>query len=175
MKLTGKTRHIVALTLAATAVIGVGGAATNALFVDSTDVVADFTAGTVAINVDGNTGSQPYVLPLDVTNFAPGVTRTTTITLNNTGTLDASYTGAGVIQGVGSGLADALQVTARVGGSTVYTGKLSELVVPATVLAAGASQALALDVTAPAGMSNSLQGAADALLVTFAAQQHNVS
>ncbi len=163
--------------LVAAAVIGVGGAATNAAFTSSAVVEAQVATGTLDININGNQGTAdaPYVIPLPAGKFEPGLSKTVALELRNTGSIDATVSGASVVSGTASGLAGQLQAKVTAGGVTLYSGSLDKLALTGVDLAGGATKALSLEISAPVGLANTFQGKADVVTLTVTASQASLT
>lgn len=169
-----KRSKVAIATLGVVGILAVGGTAVSALWVDTAAVETTITTGTVDINVDGNEGNPTaYTFTLPITQFAPGVTTSKTLTVKNNGTLPVTLAMSTANSAGAGGLATALTSSMTLSGTAAYSGALSAATFTAKPLAPGASAPLAITVTAPAGLANTFQGKTDTITFTFTAEQAN--
>lgn len=162
--------------MAVLAIGGVAGVASVAAFSSSVVVQADVAAGTLNINLDGNEGTaaSPYSLPLTTGKIEPGSTKTTTVKVNNTGSIDSVLELVTSVNTPTSGLAGQLTATIKDGTTTLYNGTLASAAFEGVALNGGAAKTLSVTVTAPSSLANTYQGKSDTVLMTFNAAQASV-
>lgn len=189
MNTTISRRLVLGLGAASVAFVGVAGLASSALFTSQdTSTGNSFTSGTVAIN----TGSGAAVFT--AANMAPGDVNYGKVPVANAGSLQMRYAMSSSSTNADSkGLASTL--TAKVvaissaatcnqsaisGGTPIYSGLLSSAAFGSIAagaqagdrtLAAGASEALCVEVTFPVAATNGVQGASTSTTLTFDAEQ----
>lgn len=78
-------------TIAAAALLAVGGVTTFSLLSDSSTTNIEVTSATFALSVNDST-SGTFVVGIDATNLAPGETRSGDITLRNNSSIPATVT-----------------------------------------------------------------------------------
>lgn len=128
--------------LAVTSIFAIGGAATISAFQDSATSDVTISSGSIDLNIN-DVKSYPLTFG---TAWAPGTSQTQSVTVSNQGTLplDFSATTVGATSGE---LAKALDVTVKRGSETIASGKLNNLSIPSTELAANASVPLDITIT----------------------------
>ncbi|MEJ3404863.1 hypothetical protein WDJ51_08965 [Rathayibacter sp. YIM 133350] len=162
-----KRRAVVAFSLAAVAVLGIGAAATSAAWTDNVFFSAPASAATFDIKgsfdpalpdaqwKDSNdkTSIQLAVPATTFQNLTPGTTRTVDLYVKNFGNV-------------------ATNLVASVAGSTpaVFTNLSVTLSTVPSSLAAGATQKITLTVAAPATWDQANVGKSDTYIVTIASQ-----
>lgn len=163
-----------AAALTAAGLLMVGGNAVHALWADNAQMSTTITTGTVNINIDGNEGNPtPYPITLPITQFAPGITTSKTISIKNTGTLPVTLDMVTTNSGGPTGLASALNGALTLPGNAGYSGPLSAATLTGKAIAPGATADIAIKVTAPADLANSFQGLTDTVTFGFTATQAN--
>lgn len=157
---------------------GFGAVSTLAAWTGGATATSTIGAGTVAIGVGatGPTVEESYTFDMG-TNWYPGLSKTTMITVKNTGTLAARYKVSGAIadeNGEGWGAAMAVQITT---GASCEEGVLlqkdagSEFDEPTTQasLAAGEAQTLCVEYSLLTNAPTTLQGKSTTITLRFTA------
>lgn len=112
---------------------------------------------------------------VNISNLVPGDTATRTVTITNTGTVGFTYSAA--ISATANTLlwsdaTNGIQVTVSRGATTLYTGALRGLSLPASAtVAAGATDTLSYAFSFPALAGNTFQGLSQDFTVTYTATQ----
>lgn len=152
-------------TVGVIALFAIGGISTQALFTDSATTNVTVTSGTLELDID-----RPATIALN-NIVKPGDTQNVPITVSNNGSLDLNYT---VSTSNASGdLGPILDVTAKVGSSTIGTGKLNSFSIPSRSLNSNADETVTLTVSWPTSQSsNALQGKNASTTLTFNATQN---
>lgn len=177
---TPRARRTIVIAAGAAAAIGLafaGGTVAGALFT-SQATVGGQSASTATVEIDAATATASA--PIALTDMLPGDTESTTIELENTGTVGVYYT-VRIVEVVGgdADLADELEVTVAVGALS-ETRTLSEwqdgALQVGTALAASGTVDVTVSVELPLGADDSLQGLGAGFSVQFdAIQQRNVT
>jgi len=159
----GKRRPLIAFSLAALAIGGIGAAATSAAWTDNTLFSASAAAATFDLqgSVDGTTwaqssaaGSVELVVPASTfANLLPGQSRQVTLHVKNVGTVGAALTS-----------------TVAFAGSTFETAPVATVTGLASTLTANGSDDFVLSVTAPADWSPANQGKSGTVVITVAGE-----
>lgn len=127
--------------------------------------------GTATLSLTNDKSSAGQLVT--ITNLVPGDTAERTVTITNTGTVGFTYTGAAtpLIQTVlWSDAAKGVQVAVKRGVTTVYSGALSALALPASsTIAPSATDTLTLDFSLPAAADNTFQGLSQTFTITYTA------
>jgi spore coat-associated protein N len=112
---------------------------------------------------------------VSVTNLVPGDTMNRTVTITNTGNVGFTYVGG--VSAVANTLlwsdaTNGLQVTVKRGATTLYSGALKNLSIPASgTIAAGATDTLTYDFSFPSAAGNTFQTLSQDFTVTYTATQ----
>ncbi len=141
---------------------------------------ASFTATTMnPSNVLGTatlslTNDKPNAGDLvSVTNLVPGDTVSRTVTITNNGTASFTYGGAASAQiptVLWSDAVKGIQVSVKRGATSLYSGALKDLTIPAsTTVAPLATDTLAFDFSLPAAADNTFQGLTQTFTITYTA------
>jgi len=160
-----KTKRSPLLLVGALAALSIGGVSTVAAFTSSATSPVTVAAGSINLTAGDKTS---YTMDFG-TGWKPGQTSSKTVILKNTGSIPLKYTMA--VTGTPGTLAKKLDATAKVGSTSLYTGKLSVIkTTAARTLAAGASETISLGLTwAPAADDNTYQSASGNTTITFTA------
>lgn len=139
--------------IAGLAVLGAGTVGTMALLTDTTTATITITSANLGMVVNENAGAGTYTVEMDSSNLKPGDTREGTITVKNTGSIDAD-------------------ISAQLAGVSNFTATLENI--DGTPFASdtfekGETRDLTLKVTLPAGTTT--PPADENLSVTFNAEQ----
>lgn len=163
-----------AVTVALLGALGVGG--TLAGWVDDVQIGVEVGTGSLDIAVDGQQGpiDVPLTLPDGTDRLAPGDTLSTTINVENPGTLPAVVTTN--LAGLGATSLGAqldATLTATPSGAPVLTkgGKANGASLDAFTIAPGGTVPLRLDLSLPANTGNEWQNKDDKLTLTLTAVQ----
>ncbi|MBO9521283.1 MAG: hypothetical protein J7518_07075 [Nocardioidaceae bacterium] len=175
-------------------VLGIGAVTTLAYWTDTATVNSGtFSSGTLNLKVDGNEGNPTAYgwSTFNASNLVPGESVAATFQVQNTGTVDFTYTGTGSASGA---LAPSLRFTVRTGAtagnsgaagsrvgtctggtaqssSLTYTGTAQTVAGTAQTVAAGGSQTFCVIATLDAGTALSEGGkSASAQFVVTAKQ-----
>lgn len=160
VQLSGRAKAgVAAAAVVALGAVAVGGTSlTGALFTDSASVGGQsVSTATVEITAGLNAGSSA----INVSDLLPGDSKSTTITVTNTGSADAFWSVALPKSTGDAALESAVNVTVNVGSVTethsltAWQGKKLAL---ATALEANAVQDVVITVSLPASAANALQG-----------------
>ncbi|MEA2662384.1 MAG: spore coat-associated protein [Chloroflexota bacterium] len=112
---------------------------------------------------------------VSLANMVPGDTASRTVTLTNTGNVGFTYTGAASATAstlLWSDATNGLQVTVKRGATTLYSGPLKTMSLPASAtIAAGATDALTLDFSLPTSADNTFQSLTQDFTITYTATQ----
>jgi len=175
IKDVNKLKRILASLILIAAVASLLTQGAMSLFTDTeTSSVNTFTAGTVELNVAGNSP-----LPFSVAAMAPGDSLTGTVKIENEGALELRYAMTTTGDG-GSTLDEQLDCEIKVGATTLYSGKLSSAAIgnPAQGAQAGdrtlaplAEETLTFIVSMPLSSGNSYQGTTCTVSFVFDAEQ----
>lgn len=130
-----------------------------------------FATATVSLSND-----KPNANDLvNITDLVPGDTANRTVTITNTGSAPVTYVGsigATVSTLLWSDAANGLQVVVKRGATTLYSGALKDMWLPASgAVAAGATDTLMFDFTFPSSAGNAFQGLSQDFTVTYTATQ----
>jgi hypothetical protein len=162
---------ITATALALATATGVG--VTGARFSDGVEVVAEVGSGSLDVTVNGEQGNPTAVrltMPPEASLLAPGKKVTTTMLVQNAGTLPAKVNIN--IAGKGAGFLGAqLDATLTVSAVSTYTAKANGLSLEPFPIAAGATVPVTLDLVLPADTDNTWMAKSDELTVTYTAVQ----
>ncbi|NKX94245.1 hypothetical protein HF995_13365 [Sanguibacter hominis ATCC BAA-789] len=171
--LAARRSVIIRSSMAVLAIGGIAGVASVAAFSSSVVVQAEVVAGTLDINLDGKVGTEasPYMLPLTTGKIEAGSTKTTTVQVNNTGSVDSVLGLVTSVETPTSGLAGQLTATVKDGSTTLYDGKLASATFDKVTLNGGATKTLTVTVTAPNNLANAYKGTADSVRLVFNAVQ----
>ncbi len=169
-----KLNLLAGMALAGMVLIGLTATAdtTSAAFTaTSTNPNNTFGSATISMSND-----KPNANDLvNVTNLVPGDTASRTVTITNTG--NAGFTYVGSISAVAStalwtDVTNGLQVTVKRGVTTLYTGALKDMVIPASgTIAAGATDTLTYDFSFPSSGTNAMQNLTQDFTITYTATQ----
>lgn len=164
---------------------GFGAVSTLAAWTGEATATSSISAGTVAIGVGALGESVSADYPLDMgTNWYPGLSKATMITVKNTGTLAAPYAVAGQVEeSIPGELGKYLQVRVLTGATLSGTASCSggtERLTKASgfsftqmsgtqTLNAGTGQNLCVEYSLPMNAPNTLQGKSTTITLTFTA------
>ena len=130
-----------------------------------------FTTATLSLTNDKATAGQLVT----VSNMVPGDTASRTVTITNTGNVGFTYSGAAsatITTVLWTDLTKGLQITAKRGLTTLYTGPLKDLALPASgTIAPAATDTLTLAFSLPTTADNSFQGLTQTFTITYTAAQ----
>ena len=157
---------------------GLGAVSTLAAWTGEATATSSISAGTVAIGVGALGESVSVDYPLDMgTNWYPGLSKATMITVKNTGTLAAPYTvsadaGAGEL---GRAMTVKITTGSMLDSSTCGeplvlqkdAGFVSAQAAGTPTLDAGKVQNLCVEYSLPVNAPNSLQGKSATITLTF--------
>ena len=112
---------------------------------------------------------------VSITNLVPGDTVTRTVTITNNGTAGFTYT-ASALNANNSALwtdtVKGLQVEAKRGATSLYSGALKSLTIPASsTIAPSATDTLTFVFSLPSTADNSFQGLTQTFTITYTATQ----
>lgn len=168
------TKAVIATgSVLAAGALALGGIAVTGAVFTSQATVSGQSVTTATVEVEA--GTKTTSAPIAATNLLPGDTESTTITLENTGSVGAYYR-ISLPREVGGddALASALQVTVAAGGATttqtLATWQGGSLQV-GPALASGAAQDVTVSVTLPSTAGDELQGTSASFAVLFDAIQ----
>ena len=112
---------------------------------------------------------------VNVTNLVPGDTVSRSVTITNTGNAGFTYTAsisATANTTLWSDATNGLQVTVLRGATTLYTGALKNMSLPASgTIAASGTDTLTYNFSFPATAGNSMQGLTQDFTITYTATQ----
>lgn len=112
---------------------------------------------------------------VSISNLVPGDTATRTVTITNNGTAAFTYTGSAINLNntvLWSDTVKGLQVEAKRGATSLYSGALKNLAIPASsTIAPSATDTLTFVFSLPATADNSFQGLSQTFTVTYTATQ----
>ena len=112
---------------------------------------------------------------VNVTNLVPGDTVTRTVTITNTGSVGFTYAGAASPANntaLWTDTVKGLQVDAKRGATSLYTGPLKNLAIPASAtIAPSATDTLTFVFSLPTTADNSFQGLSQTFTITYTATQ----
>jgi hypothetical protein len=168
--------------------VGFGTVSTLAAWTGTATATSTISAATVSLGV-GKTASDAstYTVPLDSTDWYPGMSQVAMVTVKNTGSLAVPYTIAGSVTESGGGsLGDALSVrvvpdgvadgsahAATCRGTEVLTKPALDSFPPAvdrpSLAAPGGSETLCVQYSLPTNADNALQGKSTSVKLTFTA------
>ena len=143
---------------------------------------AGFTATTMSPdNVLGSaklslTNDKPNAGDLvNVTNLVPGDTVSRTVTITNTGTIGFTYMGSAVPFSntfLWSDTVKGLQVSVKRGTTSLYSGPLKDLAIPASAtIAPSSTDTLTFDFSLPTAADDTFQGLTQTFTITYTATQ----
>ncbi len=129
--------------------------------------------GTAALSITNDKSAAGQLV--NITNLVPGDTANRTVTITNSGTVGLTYTGAASPQ-IGTALwtdtANGLKVSVKRGVTTLYSGALSGLAIPASsTIAPSGIDTLTFDFSLPTTADNTLQGLSQTFTITYTASQ----
>ena len=112
---------------------------------------------------------------VNVANLVPGDTVTRSVTVTNSGNVGFTYTGAAVPLSstqLWTDTTKGLQVDVKRGATSLYTGPLKNLAIPASgTIAPSATDTLTFVFSLPATADNSFQGLSQTFTITYTATQ----
>jgi hypothetical protein len=130
-----------------------------------------FGSATLAASNDKSTAASL----ISLSNVVPGDTASRTVTITNSGNAGFTYVGAASATAstpLWTDTTNGLQVTVKRGASTLYTGALKNLAIPASgTIAAAATDTLTFDFSLPAGADNTFQTLSQDFTITYTATQ----
>jgi hypothetical protein len=155
--------------LAIAAALGATGASFTATTVNPNNVL-----GTATLSLSNDKPSDGDLV--NVTDLVPGDTVTRSVTITNTGTAGFTFSGVATPGPVSTVLwtdtVKGLQVTVKRGATTLYSGALKNLAIPASAtIAPGADDALDLVFSLPTSADNSFQGLSQTFTIIYTATQ----
>lgn len=145
---------------------------TNASFT-ATTVNPNNLLGTALLSLSNDKANDAELV--NVSNLVPGDTATRTVTITNTG--NAGFTYSGSVTNLNttvlwSDTVKGLQVEAKRGATTLYSGALKNLAIPASsTIAPSATDTLTFVFSLPATADNSFQGLTQTFTITYTATQ----
>ena len=112
---------------------------------------------------------------ISIANLVPGDTANRTVTITNSGNVGFTYVGAASAT-AGTALwtdtTNGLQVTVKRGATTLYSGALKNLAIPASgTIAAAGTDTLTFDFSLPVGAGNTFQTLSQDFTITYTATQ----
>lgn len=112
---------------------------------------------------------------ISITNLVPGDTAARTVTITNTGNVGFTYTGAASATAstlLWTDVTNGLQVTVLRGATTLYSGALKNLAIPASpTIAAAGTDTLTLNFSLPSTAGNTFQTLSQDFTITYTATQ----
>lgn len=177
-------RDRVRVLLAACSVLGIGAVGTLAAWTDtSTATSGTFSTGTVDLKLGTTTANavdtnpSSFTTGLTLTGMAPGATKSQTLVVVNSGTLQFGYTIAGTATNNGAGadqLGSAMTLNVYPGSTCTgtalnSTAKFTFGVTTARTLAGGANETLCFVATLPSNADTALQNQTTTATFTFTA------
>lgn len=113
---------------------------------------------------------------ISIGNMVPGDTAARTVTISNTGNVGFTYTGVASATAntlLWSDTTNGLQVTVKRGATTLYSGALKNLAIPAspTIAASTGTDTLSFDFSLPLSAGNTLQTLTQDFTITYTATQ----
>ncbi len=112
---------------------------------------------------------------VSISNLVPGDTATRTVTVSNSGSAGFAYSGAiatGIQTVLWTDTVKGLQVEAKRGATSLYSGALKNLTIPASAtIAPSATDTLTFTFSLPSTADNSFQGLTQTFTITYTATQ----
>jgi hypothetical protein len=112
---------------------------------------------------------------INISNLVPGDTANRSVTITNTGNAGFTYTGSisnTASTALWTDTTNGLQVTVKRGATTLYTGALKDLAIPASgTIAASATDTLTFDFSLPTSGTNAMQSLSQDFTITYTATQ----
>ena len=112
---------------------------------------------------------------ISITNLVPGDTASRTVTITNSGNVGFTYSGAASATAstvLWTDVTNGLQVTVKRGVTTLYTGALKNLAIPASgTIAAAGTDTLTLDFSLPTSADNTFKTLSQDFTITYTATQ----
>jgi len=169
-----KLNLLAGMALAGTVLIGLTATAekTSASFT-ATSTNPSNTADSATLTMSNDKPNAGDLV--SVTNLVPGDTMARTVTITNTGNVGFTYVGS--VSAVANTLlwsdtTNGLQVTVKRGTTTLYSGALKNLSIPASgTIAAAATDTLTFAFSFPSGAGNTFQTLSQDFTVTYTATQ----
>lgn len=130
-----------------------------------------FASATISMSNDKPSANQL----VNITNLVPGDTASRTVTITNTGNAGFTYTAAASATAntlLWSDTTNGLQVTVLRGATTIYTGALKNLALPASgTIAAAGTDTLTFNFSFPTSAGNTFQTLSQDFTITYTATQ----
>ncbi|HEY6957559.1 MAG TPA: TasA family protein [Candidatus Limnocylindria bacterium] len=130
-----------------------------------------FATATISMSNDKPSANQL----VNITNLVPGDTASRTVTITNTGNAGFTYTAAASATAntlLWSDTTNGLQVTVLRGATTIYTGALKNLALPASgTIAAAGTDTLTFNFSFPSSAGNTFQSLSQDFTITYTATQ----
>jgi camelysin-like metallo-endopeptidase len=165
------------LALAALAALLIVGIATDAdrsaasFTATTTSPGNQFTTATLSLSNDKAAAASL----ISIGNLVPGDTAARTVTITNTGNVGFTYVGAASATAstvLWTDTVNGLQVTVTRGATTLYTGALKNLALPASgTIAAAGTDTLAFSFSLPSSAGNTFQSLTQDFTITYTATQ----
>jgi hypothetical protein len=112
---------------------------------------------------------------INISNLVPGDTANRSVTITNTGNAGFTYTGSissTASTALWTDTTNGLQVTVKRGATTLYTGALKDLAIPASgTIAASGTDTLTFDFSLPISGTNAMQSLSQDFTITYTATQ----
>ena len=130
-----------------------------------------FATATISMSNDKPSANQL----VNITNLVPGDTASRTVTITNSGNAGFTYTAAASATAntlLWSDTTNGLQVTVLRGATTIYTGALKNLALPASgTIAAAGTDTLTFNFSFPSTAGNTFQSLTQDFTITYTATQ----
>lgn len=166
MSRTITLRKRIQVALAALLLLGIGGVVSTAAFTDTATIEGTATAGTLTVDFDGTSSAE--LKTISGTIFAPGVSASDTIRLQNAGNINALVDIAAVYEAAATSpattpaeadaLAETLQMTWQIEGEAPVTKTLKGWTETGIPTPAGFDKQVTITVAMPDSAANTLQG-----------------
>ena len=112
---------------------------------------------------------------INISNLVPGDTANRTVTITNSGNVGFTYAGAAsatASTALWTDTTNGLQVTVKRGATTLYSGALKNLAIPASgTIAAAGTDTLTFDFSLPTTAPNTMQTLSQDFTITYTATQ----
>lgn len=112
---------------------------------------------------------------INISNLVPGDTANRSVTITNSGNVGFTYVGAAsatASTALWTDTTNGLQVTVKRGATTLYSGALKDLAIPASgTIAAAGTDTLTFDFSLPTSAPNSMQTLSQDFTITYTATQ----
>ncbi|HEX9435999.1 MAG TPA: TasA family protein [Candidatus Limnocylindria bacterium] len=145
---------------------------TNASFT-ATTVNLNNLLGTALLSISNDKPNDGDLV--SISNLVPGDTATRTVTVSNSGSAGFAYSGAiatGIQTVLWTDTVKGLQVEVKRGATSLYSGALKNLAIPASsTIAPSATDTLTFVFSLPSTADNSFQGLTQTFTITYTATQ----